>query len=55
MSPSRIKIGDLRYKFDKKRNRWAIKSKMQPQIAYIKDNTITLEPITKELLNDIKL
>lgn len=52
MSPEKMKIGDFRYKA-KERPRWGIKPKIQPQIAYIKENQIVSEPITKELLEII--
>ena len=48
MSPEKIKIGDFRYK--PKEKRWGFKPKVQPKIAYVKDNHIVMEPITKELL-----
>lgn len=53
MAPSRLKIGDCRYKGTEKTSRWSIKPKVQPKIAYTKDNQVVIEPITKELLNDI--
>lgn len=53
MAPSRLKIGDLRYKGTEKSSRWGIKPKVQPKIAYIQDNIIAIEPITKELLSEI--
>lgn len=49
MSPERIKIGDFRYK-PKDKSRWGIKPKVQPKIAYVKDEHIVTEPITKDLL-----
>lgn len=52
MSPEKMKIGDFRYKA-KERPCWGIKPKIQPQIAYIKENQIVSEPITKELLEII--
>ena len=48
MSPEKIKIGGFRHK--PKEKRWGFKPKVQPQIAYVKDNHIVMEPITKELL-----
>lgn len=49
MSPERIKIGDFRYK-PKDKSRWGIKPKVQPKIAYVKNEHIVTEPITKDLL-----
>ena len=54
MSPEKLKIGDFRY-FSKEKARWGIKPKVQPKIAYVKDNQIVSEPITKELLEIINL
>ena len=48
MSPEKIKIGDFRYKTKEKR--WGFKTKTQQKIAYVKDNHIVMESITKELL-----
>ena len=52
MSPDKIKIGDFRYKH-KEKNRWGFKPKAQPKIAYVKDKHIAVEPITKELLEEL--
>ena len=49
MSPEKIKVGDFRYRA-KEKSRWGFKPKVQPKIAYVKDNHIVMEPITKELL-----
>lgn len=49
MSPERLKIGDFRYK-PKDKSRWGIKPKVQPKIAYVKNEHIVTEPITKDLL-----
>ena len=50
MEPERIKIGDFKYKYQAKA-KWSIRSKAQPKIAYVKDERIVFEPLTKELLN----
>lgn len=49
MAPERLKIGDFKYKSNKPA-KWGIKPKVQPQIAYIKNNRLVLESLTKELL-----
>lgn len=49
MSPEKLKIGDLKYRTEKI-PKWAIKPKVQPKIAYMKDKKIVIEPLTKELL-----
>ena len=52
MSPEKIKIGDFRYKQQEK-HRWGIKPKVQPKVAYVKDKHIVIEPITKDLLENL--
>lgn len=54
MSPEKIKIGDFRYKAKEKIG-WSIKPKIQPKIAFVKDNQIVKEPITKELLEFLNI
>lgn len=53
MSPEKLKIGDFKYKTSEKQSKWSIKPKVQPKIAYVKDQRVIIEPITKELLNDL--
>ena len=50
MEPEKIQIGDFKYKTNGKGNKWSIKPKMKPQIAYVKNERIIMEPLTKELL-----
>ena len=50
MEPERLKIGDFKYKSSKPA-KWGIKPKVQPQIAYIKNDRLVLESLTKELLS----
>ena len=52
MSPEKIKIGDFRYK-PLEKHRWSIKPKVQPKVAYVKDKHIVIEPITKDLLENL--
>ena len=52
MSPEKIKIGEFRYKPNEK-SRWGIKPKVQPKIAYVKDEHIVTEAITKDLLEHL--
>ena len=54
MSPERLQIGDFKYK-PTKQMKWSIKPKVQPKIAYVKENKVVMEPITKELLSDLPL
>ncbi len=51
MEPERIKIGDFKYKPGDKGNKWSIKPKVRPKIAYVKNERVVLEPLTKELLD----
>ncbi|MCL2051925.1 MAG: septum site-determining protein MinC [Lachnospiraceae bacterium] len=51
MSPEKLTIGDFKYKAKEKTSKWSIKLKVQPKIAYVKEETIVVEPITKELLS----
>lgn len=50
MAPERLKIGDFKYKSSKP-VKWGIKPKIQPQMAYVKNNRLVLESLTKELLS----
>lgn len=51
MEPERIKIGDFKYKANAKQAKWGIRPKVQPKIAYVKNERIVFEPLTKELLS----
>ena len=53
MSPEKLKIGDFKYKTSEKQSKWSIKPKIQPKIAFVKDQRVMMEPITKELLSDL--
>ena len=53
MSPEKLKIGDFKYKTSEKQSKWSIKPKIQPKIAFVRDQRVIVEPITKELLNDL--
>ena len=50
MEPERLKIGDFKYKHNTKQTKWGIRPKVQPKIAYVKNKSIVMEPLTKELL-----
>lgn len=52
MEPERIKIGDFKYKPTTKQSKWGIRPKVQPRIAYVKNNRITFEPLTKDMLSN---
>jgi septum site-determining protein MinC len=51
MEPERLKIGDFKYKYKEKTPRWGIRPKVQPKIAYVKNERIVLDALTKELLS----
>ncbi len=51
MEPEKLKIGDLKYKSSTKQNKWSIRPKVQPKIAYVKNKRICMEPLTKDLLS----
>lgn len=54
--PQGCKIGDVRYKGAKEKSGlFANKNKYVPQIAYVKNNEIQVENITKELLENYSL
>ncbi len=53
MSPQKLKIGDFKYHSKEKGPKWSIKPKVQPKIAYVKDEMVIMEPITKELLSEL--
>lgn len=50
MEPERLKIGDFKYKTNGKTSKWGLKSKVQPKIAYVKNERIVFDGLTKELL-----
>lgn len=51
MEPERLKIGDFKYKSRDKQSKWGIRPKIQPKIAYVKNQKIVFEPLTKDLLS----
>lgn len=53
MSPERLKIGDFKYKSKEKTSKWSIKPKVQPKIAYVKDEKVIMDLLTKELLSEL--
>lgn len=53
MSPERLKIGDFKYHTKEKINKWSIKPKVQPKIAYVKNKKIVMDSLTKELLSEL--
>ncbi len=53
--PEKCRIGNIRYSKPKEKGLFSNKNKYVPQIAYIKDNKIQLDNITKELLENYSL
>lgn len=53
MEPEKLKIGDFKYKSKDKKSKWGIHPKIQPKIAYKKDDRVIVENYTKELLADL--
>jgi len=49
MEPERLRIGDYKYKTQKK-SKWGIRQKIQPKVAYIKDDEIVLDVPTRDIL-----
>lgn len=52
MSPERLKIGDFKYNTRGKTGKWSIRPKVQPKIAYVKNDKIVMDSLTKELLSE---
>ena len=53
MSPEKLKIGDFKYNSKEKINKWSIKPKVQPKIAYVKNGKVVMDSLTKELLGEL--
>ncbi|MCI9337600.1 MAG: septum site-determining protein MinC [Lachnospiraceae bacterium] len=51
MEPERIRIGDFKYKPGTRTPRWGIKPKVRPKIAYVKNDRVIVEALTKDLLS----
>lgn len=53
--PEKCRIGDFRYSKSKEKGLFSNKNKFVPQIAYVENNKIQLDNITKELLENYSL
>lgn len=53
MSPEKLKIGDFKYHSRDKISKWSVKPKIQPKIAYVKDEKVIMDSLTKELLSEL--
>lgn len=54
MAPEKLKIGDFKYSA-KEKAKWSIKPKVLPKIAYVKDQKVIMDPLTKELLSELPI
>lgn len=52
MEPEKLFIGDFKYKITKP-SKWGIHPKVQPKLAFAKNDKIVMEPLTKELLSSL--
>lgn len=50
MEPEKIKIGDFKYRTTARQSKWGIRPKIQPKVAFVKNGKITMETLTKDLL-----
>lgn len=54
MEPEALTIGDFKYHSNgKKKKKGLFQPKVQPQIVFVKDERITFEPLSKELLDTL--
>lgn len=53
MAPEKLKIGDFKYHSKEKSPKWSIRAKVQPKIAYVKDEKVVIDALTKELLSEL--
>lgn len=51
MEPERLKVGDFKYKNNSRQTKWGIRPKVQPKIAYVKNDRVVMDTLTKELLD----
>ncbi len=52
MEPNNLYIGNFKYK-PMKKSKWKLRSKVQPQIALVRGNSVVVEPLTKEILGNL--
>ena len=56
MEPEKLKIGDFKYKSANKQKKWGvIRSRIQPKIAYVRNERIVYDPLTKDLLGKVQV
>lgn len=49
MAPEKLRVGDFRYTDSYKQKKGGERQKVQPKIAYVKNESVVVEPLTKEL------
>ena len=54
MEPEKLKIGDFKYKSAAKQKKWGMRPKVQPKIAYVKNERIIFDSLTKDLLESFR-
>ena len=52
MEPEVLSIGNFKYRHTKK-SKWRIQPKIQPKVAFLKEDTVMLEPLTKDILESL--
>ena len=52
MEPEALGVGNFKYGQPKK-GKWRIQPKIQPKIAFLRDEEVVLEPLTKDILENI--
>ena len=52
MEPEAIAIGDFKYKLARK-GKWRIHPKIQPKVAFVKEDEVVLELLTKDILEEL--
>ncbi len=50
MKPESLKVGDFKYKSACRQKKWGVRSGIRPKIAYVRNERIVFEPLTKDLL-----
>lgn len=54
MEPEKLKIGDFKYKSAAKQKKWGIRPKVQPKIAYVRNERIMFDALTKDLFSEFR-
>ena len=54
MEPEKLKIGDFKYKSAARQKKWGMRPKVQPKIAYVKNERIMFDALTKDLLEGFR-